>query len=256
MATLVWVVIAIVVVVAAALVAVAARKRRSAVLRDRFGPEYDRVVESSGDQRAAEAELRDRERQRAQFEVEPLPEAARLRFAGEWRDLQERFVDEPAPAAAAADALVTQVMEARGYPVRDFDAQADLVSVDYPGTVEDYRFAHAVQLRSQAEQASTEDLREALLRYRSLFDELLRPEGNGAAVTTTGREQRAAAQAEAQVPEASAAGQADGLQAEGDTLPDAAAPDTEYAAPATEYAAPATEYAAPATDYNDEQIGR
>jgi hypothetical protein len=249
MATLIWVVIAIVVVVAVALVAVAARKRRSAALRDRFGPEYDRVVESSGDQRAAEAELRDRERQRAQFDVEPLPEAARLRFAGEWRELQERFVDEPAPAAAAADALVTQVMEARGYPVRDFDAQADLVSVDHPGTVEDYRFAHAVQLRSLADQASTEDLREALLRYRSLFDELLRPEGNGAAGTTAGREQRAAAQAEAQVPEASAVGEADGLQAEADTLPDAAAPDTEYAAPDTEYAAPAA-------DYNDEQIGR
>src|ERR1700733_4617608 len=106
MATLIWVVIAIVVVVAVALVAVAARKRRSAALRDRFGPEYDRVVESSGDQRAAEAELRDRERQRAQSGWEPRPEAARLRFAGEWRELQERFVDEPAPAAAAADALV------------------------------------------------------------------------------------------------------------------------------------------------------
>jgi hypothetical protein len=76
------------------------------------------------------------------------------------------------------------VMEARGYPVREFDAQADLVSVDYPGTVENYRFAHAVQQRSGTEQASTEDLREALLRYRSLFDELLRPEGNGAGGTT------------------------------------------------------------------------
>jgi hypothetical protein len=241
MATLIWVVIAIVVVVAVALVAVAARKRRSAALRDRFGPEYDRVVESSGDQRAAEAELRDRERQRAQFDVEPLPEAARLRFAGEWRELQERFVDEPAPAAAAADALVTQVMEARGYPVRDFDAQADLVSVDHPGTVEDYRFAHAVQLRSQTQEAGTEDLREAMLRYRSLFDELLRPEGDDAAgaadqarpASPNGRHRMTDRQddqvPEDQVPEASPTREADDLApGEDDTVADPAAADTDY----------------------------
>jgi hypothetical protein len=202
MATAVWIVIVIVVVVVVALVAVGARKRRSALLRDRFGPEYDRVVENSDDRQAAEAGLRDRERQRAQFDVQPLPEADRLRFAGEWRELQERFVDEPAPAAAAADTLVTRVMEARGYPVRDFDAQADLVSVDHPGTVENYRFAHAVQQRSGTEQASTEDLREALLRYRSLFDELLRPEGNGAGGTTAGSGQDVTAQPEAQAPTA------------------------------------------------------
>jgi hypothetical protein len=180
MATWVWVVIAIVVVAVVALVAVGARNRRTAKLRDRFGPEYDRAIENSDDRRAAEADLLGRERQRAQFDVRPLPEADRLRFANEWRDLQERFVDEPAPAAAAADVLVVRVMEARGYPVRDFDAQTDLISVDHPDTVENYRFAHAVQQRSQTEQASTEELREALLRYRSLFDELLRPEGSTA----------------------------------------------------------------------------
>ena len=177
------IIIVIVVVVVVALVAVGARRRRTALLCDRFGPEYDRAVENSDDQRAAEASLRERERQRAQFDVRPLPEADRLHYAGEWRNLQERFVDEPAEAAAAADTLVTRLMEARGYPMTDFDAQADLVSVDHPGTVEDYRFAHAVQQRSGSEQASTEDLREALLRYRSLFDELLRPEGPEAGET-------------------------------------------------------------------------
>ena len=204
MATWVWVVIAIVVVAVVALVAVGARNRRTAMLRDRFGPEYDRVIENSDDRRAAEADLLGRERQRAQFDVRPLPEADRLRFANEWRDLQERFVDEPAPAAAAADALVVRVMEARGYPVRDFDAQTDLISVDHPDTVENYRFAHAVQQRSQTEQASTEELREALLRYRSLFDELLRPEN-------------------------STAGPADGPEAvERDDLGGPAGPDTDY----------------------------
>ncbi|HEY3952725.1 MAG TPA: hypothetical protein VGM53_05070 [Streptosporangiaceae bacterium] len=186
MATWVWVVIAIVVVAVIALVAVGARNRRTAMLRDRFGPEYDRVIENSDDQRAAEADLRGRERRRAQFDVKPLPEAGRLRFANEWRELQERFVDQPAPAAAAADALVVRVMEARGYPVREFDAQAELVSVDYPDTVENYRFAHGVQQRSQTEQASTEELREALLRYRSLFGELLRPDATETAATGTG----------------------------------------------------------------------
>jgi len=193
MATLVWVLIAIVVAAAIALVVVGARKRRTAMLRDRFGPEYDRTVESRDGRRAAEAELRAREKQRAQFDVKPLPEATRLRFADEWRDVQERFVDQPAQATAAADTLVTRVMEARGYPMKDFDAQADLVSVDHPDTVENYRFAHAVRQRSQTERVGTEDMREALLRYRSLFDELLRPEGNGAADGAIGHAQPASA---------------------------------------------------------------
>src|SRR5579864_3793549 len=193
MATLIWVVIAIaVVVVVIALVAVGARKRKTAMLRERFGPEYDRAVENRGDQRAAEADLRARQKQRAQFDVKPLPEAARLRFVGEWRDVQEHFVDQPAQATTAADILITRVMEARGYPMKDFDAQAELVSVDYPDTVENYRFAHAVRQRSETQQASTEDLREALLRYRSLFDELLRPD-DGAADGTTGQAEPAGA---------------------------------------------------------------
>ena len=217
MAAWVWVVIAIVVVVVVALVVVGARRRRTAMLRGHFGPEYDRAVENSEDRRAAEADLRAREKHRAQFDVKPLPEATRLSFAGEWRDLQERFVDQPAQATGAADALITRVMEARGYPMKDFDAQAELVSVDHPDTVENYRFAHAVQQRAETQQARTEELREALLRYRSLFDELLQPEGNGAAGATAGQAQpanydngqRVAAGPEAQIPAARASGEAD-----------------------------------------------
>ena len=241
MTTLVWVVIAIVVVVAIVLVAVGARKRRTAMLRDRFGPEYDRTVESRDDRRAAEAELRAREKERAQFDVEPLPEATRLRFADEWRDVQERFVDQPAQAATAADTLITRVMEAQGYPMKDFDAQADLISVDHPDTVENYRFAHAVEQRSQTQQASTEDLREALLRYRSLFDELLRPEGNGAAgngaaAATTGQAQpvgassrrRVTAEPESQDPGTSATGYTDGSAAMESDGADPTVPDPDY----------------------------
>ena len=218
MATLVWIVIVIVVVIAIALVAMGVRKRNSAMLREHFGPEYDRAVETRGDQRAAEADLRAREKQRAQFDVKPLPEDTRLRFAAEWRDVQEHFIDQPAQAATAADTLITRVMEARGYPMNDFDVQADLVSVDHPETVENYRFAHAVQERSRTQQASTEDLREALLRYRSLFDELLRPDGNGAANGTTGQAQPADASSrqrgtgvpDPRDPETSVTGQTDG----------------------------------------------
>jgi hypothetical protein len=235
MDTWVWIVIAIAVIAVVALVAVGARNRRTAMLRDRFGPEYDRAVESRDDKRAAEAELLARQKRRAQFDVKPLPEADRMRFAAEWRSLQERFLDEPAQAAEAADTLVTRVMEARGYPMRDFDTQAELVSVDYPETVENYRFAHAVQLRSQTQQASTEDLREALLRYRSLFDELLRPESGDAAGTAdqarpadSGGRHRMTDRQEDRVPEASPAGP-DGLAAgEDDALADPAASDTDY----------------------------
>jgi hypothetical protein len=184
MAAWIWIVIIIAVVAVVALGAMVARNRRTAMLRDRFGPEYDRTVANRDDRRAAETELLARQKQRAQFDVRPLPEADRLRFTAEWRDLQEGFLDEPAQSVAAADALITRVMEARGYPMRDFDAQTELVSVDYPETVENYRFAHAVQLRAQDQQASTEELREATLRYRSLFDELLRPDGDDAAAIT------------------------------------------------------------------------
>jgi hypothetical protein len=242
MATLLWVVIAIAVVAAIALVAVGVRKRRTAMLRGRFGPEYDRAVESSDGRRSAEADLRAREKQRAQFDVKPLPEATRLRFADEWREVQERFVDQPAQATTAADTLITRVMEARGYPMKDFDAQAELVSVDHPDTVENYRFAHAVRQRSQTQQVSTEDLREALLRYRSLFDELLRPEGNGT-VYGNGQAQSAHASSrqrvttgpELQDPGTSATGQTDGSAAMGS---DGAGP------------------ADPDPDHHDEQIGR
>jgi hypothetical protein len=236
MATWVWIVIVIAVVVVIGLVAAQARRRRTTDLRDRFGPEYDRAIQNHDGRRAAEADLRAREKERAQFNIEPLSEATRLQFADEWRVLQEHFIDQPAQAAAGADTLITRVMEAQGYPMKDFDAQAELVSVDHPDTVENYRFAHAVQQRSQTQQASTEDLREALLRYRSLFDELLRPAGNGAAgaadrtqPASTGGRHRVTTGPQAQAPGASATGQTDGLGTRGrDNLAGPEATDTAY----------------------------
>jgi hypothetical protein len=187
MASWVWILIALAVVVVIALIAMAVRQRRATALRERFGPEYDRAVEGREDRRAAEAELRDREKQRARLDIRPLPEEARARFAQEWQDVQERFVDQPHQAVMAGDRLLYSVMDARGYPVGDFDAQADLVSVDHPEVVEDYRVAHGICERAGTQQVSTEDLREALLRYRSLFGELLRADGDQEGVTARRR---------------------------------------------------------------------
>src|SRR5262245_7803596 len=175
MATWLWIVIVIVVVLIALAAAMSARRRRTTALRERFGPEYDRTVGAREDQRAAEADLRSRERERARLDIKPLSEAARVRYTGEWRVIQQRFVDEPEEATTAGYDLVNRVMAERGYPMRDFDARADLVSVDHPDVVENYRAAHGIHERARQHQATTEELREALLRYRSLFEELLRP---------------------------------------------------------------------------------
>ena len=149
------------------------------MLRRRFGPEYERTVQERDDRRAAEADLRDRKTQRDRLDIQPLTEATRARFAAEWRELQERFVDQPSNAVVAADSLVYRVMSERGYPMDNFEAQAKLISVDHPSVVENYRSAHAVCERARSQQASTEDLRAALLHYRSLFDDLLQSDDAG-----------------------------------------------------------------------------
>jgi len=144
------------------------------MLRQRFGSEYDRTVEAHDGQRAGEVELRGRERERARLDIKPLSAESRARYTSEWRTVQQSFVDQPVEATAAAYDLVNRVMAERGYPTRDFAAQADLVSVDHPDVVENYRVAHGIHERAQRQEATTEDLREAMIRYRSLFEELLR----------------------------------------------------------------------------------
>jgi hypothetical protein len=188
----VWIVIVAAAVVVIALIAAAAmRQRRTTALREHFGSEYDRTVQSRDDRRSAEADLRDREKQRARLDITPLPDAARDRFSDEWRAVQEQFVDQPSNAVVTADSLLTRVMTARGYPMDNFDAQADLVSVDHPHVVENYRYAHGIYDRAQTQRASTEDLRQALVSYRSLFEELLQADatdrGNGADPSNQGR---------------------------------------------------------------------
>jgi hypothetical protein len=173
----VWLVIALVAVVVVVMIAMAAaRSRRSAKLRDRFGSEYEHRVEArGGDRRAAQAELREVSRRRDELEIRPLSEAARTRFGERWQMVQSDFVDQPDRAVAEADALVAEVMRQRGYPVDDFDERIDMVAVDHPAVAEHYRAGHELFLRNDQRMASTDDLRQALLHYRRLFEELLEP---------------------------------------------------------------------------------
>lgn len=170
----IWVVIAIVaVVVIGVLVWFAMNKQRSGQLREVFGPEYDRTVEESEDRRAAESELLERRKRVEEFDIRPLDPAERTRFASRWIAVQSRFVDDPKSALGEADELVTEVMSERGYPMDDFDQRAADVSVDHPRVVEDYRAAHGISERVRSNDATTEDMRQALVHYRALFSELL-----------------------------------------------------------------------------------
>jgi hypothetical protein len=165
------VVVAVVVLIALAVVAV--MWWRSESLKRRFGPEYDRVVDETGDRRAAEAALRDRAKRRGDVEVRELSAEARGRFEARWHDVQSSFVDDPRRAVAAADALVRAVMRERGYPADGFDESLEMVSVDSPQLAERLRRAHALQQGDGGASASTDDLRDAFQLHRELFEDLI-----------------------------------------------------------------------------------
>jgi hypothetical protein len=167
------VVVVIAIIVVAAIGYVSSRKRRSRKLREHFGPEYERVVKQEGDQRKAEGVLQFREKRRDKFKIRPLSASDRESFSVRWREVQARFVDDPRGAVTVADSLVTDVMQARGYPIGEFDQRAADLSVDYPTIIDNYRAGHEIARRHSAGQASTEDLRQAMMHYRVLFEELL-----------------------------------------------------------------------------------
>jgi hypothetical protein len=167
------VVLAVIVVGVAAFFAVDQAKRRR--LRSRFGPEYDRTLESSKDRRTAERELADRERQHRQLNLRPISPADRDQYTQQWAQVQERFVDNPEQAVHEADQLVMLLMQARGYPAGSFDQRAAHLSVEHGSTIGEYRKAHELLANhEQGEDASTEDLRAALLHYRTLVRDLLK----------------------------------------------------------------------------------
>lgn len=149
------------------------RQRRSAGLRDRFGPEYDRAIRETGSRRQAEAELKHREKRIQKLAIRPLAPGERSHYGEQWKTQQARFVDDPGGAVREADHLVEEVMKLRGYPVAEFDQRVADISVDHPQVVENYRAAHEVAMRNQRGRAATEDLRNAMIYYRNLFEELL-----------------------------------------------------------------------------------
>ena len=172
--------IIVIVLIVLALAWFLTRRQRTARLRKQFGPEYERAVSESGSRQAAEAELEDRRTRREKLEIVALEPAARDRYLEQWRLVQAQFVDSPTEATRAADRLINEVMRDRGYPVEDFEQRAADISVDHPQVVDDYRAAHTVAEANERSEASTEDLRQALVHYRSLFEELLETHGAAA----------------------------------------------------------------------------
>jgi hypothetical protein len=165
--------VVIVLVVATAIWA-SVRKRKSDRLRTQFGgPEYARTVKDTGNQRNAEAALAERNVRVEHLQIRALGPTDRARFVESWARVQAEFVDTPGTAVADADRLLVDVMSVRGYPASDFEQRAADISVNHPGVVENYRSAHQMALRQSNGEASTEDLRRAMIHYRSLFEELV-----------------------------------------------------------------------------------
>jgi len=171
--TLTIVVLAIVVAAGAAVAWYLQQQRRSRRLRDHFGPEYEHARTEMGDARRAEAALAAREKRVEKLHIRPLTPSEASRFGEVWRHLQALFVDDPKGAMTEADHLVNEVMSARGYPVADFNQRAADISVDHPIVVKHYRAARELVAKNEAGTASTEDLRQGLIHYRALFEDLL-----------------------------------------------------------------------------------
>lgn len=170
--TQVIVIVLVVLVIAAVAVAARSYARRRA-LRSRFGPEYDRTVAEQDSRTAAERELRERERRHAELTLTPLAPESRARYTAAWEEIQVRFVDSPAETVGDADELVSRLIAERGYPTGEFSDQIAHLSVEHARTLGHYRDAHEIHLRNSRGEASTEELRQAVVHYRALFADLL-----------------------------------------------------------------------------------
>lgn len=169
-------VVLVVVLIGAVLAPGFARRRRSERLHDQFGPEYDHTVQAMGGKKKAHAELDERQKHVESLDIRPLSASERERYLADWAAVQSKFVDEPGQAIEAADRLIIEVMQVRAYPVSDFDQRAADISVSYPTLVTNYRAAREIAIKNEQHQANTEELRQAIIYYRSLFEELLGPE--------------------------------------------------------------------------------
>jgi hypothetical protein len=166
-------VVLVLVILGAILGLVFARRRRSEQLHDQFGPEYDHTVQTLGDEKKAQTELEERQKHVKTLDIRPLSASERERYLADWTAVQSKFVDEPGQAIVAADRLIMEVMQVRAYPVSDFEQRAADISVTYPALVSNYRAAREIAVKNEQHQADTEELRQAMIHYRSLFEELL-----------------------------------------------------------------------------------
>lgn len=170
----IWIAAAVVAaLVVILLIARGVRRSRSLALRDKYGREYDRTVEATGSRTRAEEDLMARAQQANELDIRPLSAAERTRYRDEWRKIETRFVDRPTTAVVEADELIRDVLRHRGYPMADFEEHAKLISVRHPKLVEHYRAGHEIIDRREGGAPSTEELRQAMLHYRALFDELV-----------------------------------------------------------------------------------
>lgn len=168
---------AIILIIAILVIAVAAwalfQRDRTRKLKTQFGPEYDRLSHQENSPRRAEAILDERRKRVSKFQIHPLSREECDRFAADWRRVQEHFVDSPRSAVAQADELINQALQARGYPMSEFEQRADDLSVDHPRVVQNYRIAHEIAMSDPHGAVSTEDLRKAMQHYRTLFEDVL-----------------------------------------------------------------------------------
>ena len=185
-----WLTIVLIVIVLLVIAGIwyAAQTSRRKKLQSTFGPEYDRVVADTGNRADAEKELREREKRHAELELKPLSAESQATYAAAWEEVQIQFVDAPETAVSTADELTTRLIAERGYPTGDYADQLATLSVGHARTLEHYRDAHAISERSKSGEASTEDLRQALVHYRALFADLLgeNPVQSTGTTTTSG----------------------------------------------------------------------
>ncbi len=171
--TMIIIVVVVLVIISAILGLVLPRRRRSKQLHEHFGAEYDHTVQTLGSEKKAQTELDARQKHVEALNIRSLSVSERERYLTEWTAVQSKFVDEPGQAIVDADRLIMEVMQVRAYPVADFDQRAADISVNYPALVSNYRAAREIANKNKQGQADTEELRQAMIYYRSLFEELL-----------------------------------------------------------------------------------
>ena len=174
--TTIIIVVVLVVIIGVILGLIFSRRNRSDQLQEKFGPEYDRTVETMGGEKKAQTELNERQKHVEALDIRPLSVSEHDRYLAEWAAVQSKFVDEPGQAIVDADRRIMEVMQIRGYPVSDFEQRAADISVKYPALVSNYRGAREIANKNKLGQASTEELRQAMIYYHSLFEELLKTE--------------------------------------------------------------------------------